>query len=247
MSKANKLVLGKILELKEKHPAWGYRRVHAYLKYRQGFKINHKRVYRLMKLNNLLVPKNRRLRAKRAIKTSKPRTVIPNRIWGTDMTKTKIDHFGWAYLHIVLDWGSKKIVGWQLNHQSKTKDWLEAVHKAINQQFPDGYRQREKPLMLVCDNGCQPTSHAFKKQCKEMGLKQIFTSFCNPKGNADTERVIITIKEDLIWINEWESFEHLKEAIEDWVKDYNLDFPHSSLNQMTPYEYEKNFNDYYAI
>jgi len=80
-----------------------------------------------------------------------------------------------------------------------------------------------------------------------MGLHQIFTSFCNPKGNADTERVIRTMKEDLIWINEWDSFEHLKEAIEDWVKDYNLDFPHSSLKQMTPYEYEKNFNDYYAI
>ena len=247
MTKANNVLLLKITELKKKHPAWGYRGVHAYLKHRLGFRVNHKRVYRLMKSHNLLVPKNRRLRAKRTIKTSKPRTVIPNRIWGMDMTKTKISHFGWAYIHIVLDWGSKKIVGWQVNHQSKTKDWLEALHNAVNQQFPDGYREREKPLMLVTDNGCQPTSYAFKKQCSKMQLHQIFTSFCNPKGNADTERVIRTIKEDLIWINEWDSFEHLKEAIEDWVKDYNLDFPHSSLNQMTPYEYEKNFNDYYAI
>jgi len=247
MTKANNVILIKIIELKKKHPAWGYRRVHAYLKYRLGFEINHKRVYRLMKAHNLLVPKNKRLRAKRTIKTTKPRTVIPNRVWGMDMTKTKISHFGWAYIHIVLDWGSKKIVGWQVNHQSKTRDWLDALHNAVNEQFPDGYREKEKPLMLVTDNGCQPTSYAFKKQCSKMGLHQIFTSFCNPKGNADTERVIRTMKEDLIWINEWDSFEHLKEAIEDWVKDYNLDFPHSSLKQMTPYEYEKNFNDYYGI
>ena len=247
MSKANEHILAKIVELKEKHPAWGYRKVHAYLKHRLGFKINHKRVYRLMKLNKLLVPRNLRLRAKRTIKTSKPRTIVPNRIWGMDMTKTKIAHYGCAYIHIVLDWGSKKIVGWQVNNQSKTRDWLDALYGAVNQQFPYGYREKEKPLMLVTDNGCQPTSHTFKKKCREMQLIQIFTSFCNPKGNADTERVIRTIKEDLIWINEWESIGHLKEAINAWVKDYNLDFPHSSLDQMTPYEYEKTFNDYYVI
>jgi len=171
----------------------------------------------------------------------------PNRIWGMDMTKVKIPSYGWAYLHLVLDWGSKKLVGWQMSQTSKTNDWLEALYQEVNNQFPNGYRQNDKPLMLVTDNGCQPTSHAFKRQCSEIGLNQIFTSFYNPRGNADTERIIRTIKEDLIWINEWESFEHLKEAIKDWVIDYNLDFPHSSLNQMTPYQYEKNFNDYYAI
>lgn len=247
MSKANDLILEKIVEIKEKHPCWGYRKVHAYLKHRQGFKINHKRVYRLMKLNKLLVPKNLRLRAKRTSTTSKPRTEAPNRIWGMDMTKVKIPSYGWAYLHLVLDWGSKKLVGWQMSRTSKTCDWLEALNQAVNNQFPDGYRQNEKPLMLVTDNGCQPTSAAFKKQSKEMGIKQIFTSFCNPKGNADTERVIRTIKEDLIWINEWSSFQHLKDAIAVWVQEYNNDYPHSSLAYQTPYEYERDFNEYYVI
>ena len=247
MSEANKLILSKIVEIKAKHPAWGYRKVHAYLKCRLGFKVNHKRIYRLMKINNLLVPKNLRLRATRSVKTSKPRTECPNRIWGMDMTKVKIPSYGWAYLHLVLDWGSKKLVGWQISSTSKTQDWLDALHLAVNRQFPQGYEENHKPLMLVTDNGCQPTSAAFKRQSKMMGINQIFTSFCNPKGNADTERVIRTIKEDLIWINEWQSFQQLKNSIAVWVEEYNCDYPHSSLAYQTPYEYERNFNEYYAV
>lgn len=247
MTEANKEILAKIVDLKAKHPAWGYRKTHAYLKHRLGYKVNHKRIYRLMKLNNLLVPKNLRLRAVRTPKTNKPRTECPNRIWGMDMTKVKIPSYGWVYLHVVLDWGSKKIVGWQVSGVSKTHDWLEALHQAVNKQFPQGYRSNNKPLMLVTDNGCQPTSKAFKIQSEEMGLNQIFTSFCNPKGNADTERVIRTIKEDLIWINDWQSFQQLKEALEVWVEEYNCDYPHSSLANLTPYEYERTFNDYYAV
>ena len=72
MNEANKLLLEDIKELKEQHPAWGYRRVWAYLKYRKGLPVNHKRVYRLMKTNNLMVPRNLKLRSKREAKTQEP-------------------------------------------------------------------------------------------------------------------------------------------------------------------------------
>ena len=57
-----------------------------------------------------------------------------------DMTKILIPSYGWAYLHVVLDWGSKKLVGWNLKATSKTDDWLEALHQGLNQQYPDGIR-----------------------------------------------------------------------------------------------------------
>ena len=63
-----------------------------------------------MKENHLLVPKNRFLKAPRKAKTQKPRTVIPNRYWGIDMTKVMIPAFGWIYLHVVIDWGTKKLL-----------------------------------------------------------------------------------------------------------------------------------------
>ena len=63
-----------------------------------------------------------------------------------------------------------------------------------------------------------------------LNIKQIFTSYNNPKGNADTERVIRTIKEDLIWPRDWQTPFEVQEALEKWIQNYNNDYPHSSLN-----------------
>lgn len=100
-------------------------------------------------------------------------------------------------MHVALDWGSKRIIGWQLSPRSKTVDWLEALSGAVNEQFPEGIRESEG-LKLVSDNSCQLTSVSFMAACCALDVKQIFTSYNNPKGNADTERVIRTLKEDLI-------------------------------------------------
>ena len=241
MTKANEHLLEEIRKIKSSHPAWGYRRVWAYLRFRKDYKINKKRVYRLMRIHGLTVPKNRKLIATRSSTTSKPRTYQPNTIWGMDMTKVRTSK-GWRYLHIVLDWGSKKIVGWNLCQTSKTADWLDALHMGLNKQFPNGVRNNPYQLMLVTDNGCQPTSQKFDFECRKLMIDHIFTSYSNPKGNADTERVIRTVKEDLIWLSDWQDEIQLRTALEKWVKDYNEDFPHMALGYMTPYAYEQWFN-----
>ena len=55
----------------------------------------------------------------------------------------------------------------------------------------------------MSDNGCQPTSMAFMQACSTLGIQQAFTSYNNPKGNADTERVMRTLKEECLWLQEW--------------------------------------------
>ena len=57
----------------------------------------------------------------------------------------------------------------------------------------------------MADNGCQPTSLAFMRACAALGIRQAFTSYSNPKGNADTERFLRTLKEELVWLREWTS------------------------------------------
>ena len=191
-----------------------------------------------MKENNLLVGRNTRLKACRTPLKAKPRANRPNTIWGIDMTKVMVAYWGWLYLHVVLDWYTKKIVGYNLSWQSKTRDWLDALEKAVSQQFPEGARVKEQ-LFLVSDNGSQPTSVGFMAACNVLQIKQIFASYDNPKGNADTERVIRTIKEDLIWPNDFATPFELQAALDRWVTDYNTDYPHSSLNYKTPCEYEE--------
>lgn len=232
-------LLNRIEALKADHPAWGYRRIWSYLRYREGLRIGKNRVYRLLREHRLLATQTKLLRARRGLLRDKPRTTLPNRVWGIEMTKIYVHSWGWLYLHLVLDWGSKKVVGWQLSTTSKTTDWLAPLSSAINIQFPNG-RDGAPQLLLVSDNGCQPTSTSFMAACRALDLCQVFTTFNNPKGNADTERISRTLKEDLIWHRDWFIFQQLHAALARWFRDYNHDFPHSSLRHLTPAQYETN-------
>lgn len=137
-------------------------------------------------------------------------------------------------MHIVKDWYSKEIIGWQFSRMSRAEDWLEALNNAVNQCFPRGARECVSLPSLITYNGCQSTSERFMKACSVLGVEQIFTSFNNPKGNADTERVMRTIKEDLVWIYSWSSSFEFDQAFKKWVAAHNSDFPHMALGYKTP-------------
>lgn len=100
MKQSDKILLKKIEKIKADHPLWGYRRIWAYLRYRQEHIIGKNRVYRVMKENNLLVTKQMKLRAKRRPYASKPRSTQLNQYWGMDMTKILFPN-GWGYLHFI--------------------------------------------------------------------------------------------------------------------------------------------------
>ncbi len=72
-----------------------------------------------------------------------------------------------------------------------------------------------------------------------LDIEQIFTSYNNPKGNAETERMIRTIKEEVIWLEEFASYSEAKEKIGHWIEqDYNRLYPHSALGYRSPEEFE---------
>lgn len=233
-----------IMPIKTDHPLWGYRRIWAYLKYRQGHVIGINRVHRIMKEHAMLVTPQQRLRARRGPTRPKPRSHQPDHIWGIDITKIKIAPWGWLYLTVVLDWCTKEIVGYSLGIQSKTDDWLNALERAVGNRFPNGIREtlKGRSLLLVSDNGCQPTSQRFMMNCSILGVKQIFTTWANPKGNSDTERDMRTLKEDLVWTYDWDSPFAFAEELDRWIVRYNNDYPHQTLNNMTPCQYRETFN-----
>lgn len=234
----NKPILEMIEKLKAEHPFWGYRRIWAHLTYVNKLEVNKKRVYRLMKLHDLIVTKNTRIKAKRTPNRPKPQAEKPNQLWGIDMTKFKTAE-GWGYLVITLDWFSKKVVSHHLGSLSRTAEWLEALEQGVQIQLPNG--ARGQGLKLVSDNGCQPTSTRFMKACNHLGIEQIFTSFNNPKGNAETERMMRTLKEELIWLREWDSLAEAKAALEGWIKRYNESYLHSAHGYRSPAWAEKNY------
>ncbi len=94
----------------------------------------------------------------------------------------------------------------------------------------------------MSDNGSQPTSLSFMKACSNLEVQQVFTSYNNPKGNADTERMIRTMKEELFWLREWDSERELSCELDTWVDYYNRSYLHSAHGYRTPIQAQE---DYY--
>ena len=233
----NAALVERLRVVKADHPFWGYRRCWATLHYVEGLAVNKKRVLRVMREAGLLVQPNLRLRASRTPTTRKPRATAPNQWWGIDMTKVLVESFGWVYVVVVLDWYTKKFVGYHIGLQATTTHWLAALDLAVNRQFPQGIEGHA--LHLMSDNGCQPTSVRFLAVCGQLGITQTFTSYNNPKGNADTERSIRTLKEECLWLREWPSPFELADAVARWFESFNVSYLHSSLGYRTPEAYEQ--------
>jgi transposase InsO family protein len=228
-------LLERIRAVTEGHPFWGYRRVWAWLRYREGLLVNKKRVYRLMREAGLTVKRARH--AATRTPRSKPRATRPRQSWGIDMTKFLIPALGWAYLVVVLDWYTKKIVGWDLALRGRRPEWEAALAMGVHAEFP--HAVRGAGLKLVSDNGSQPTATGFIAAMSVLGIELVFTIYDNPKGNAETERLMRTIKEERLWLREFTSLEEARAAVGHWitVEDNERDV-HSSLGYKSPLEFE---------
>ena len=227
-------------ERKAEHPCWGYRRIWAYLRFVEQYPINKKRVWRLMREHQRLVQPHIRLQAKRTPTRSKPRPTKPDEWWGIDMTKVLVEGFGWVDIVVVLDWYTKKIVGYAVALRGTTPQWLVALDMAVSRQFPEGARGRG--LCLMSDNGCQPTSAAFMQACSTLGVHQVFTSDNNPKGHADTERVMRTRQEECLWLHEWTSPVTFTSALARWINEDNTHDLHSALGYKPPRQFEREYH-----
>lgn len=200
--------------------------------------MNKKRVLRLMQTHALTVKGNARLKARRTPSRSKPRPKRPNEWWGIDMTKVLTRRSGWVYLVVVVDWRTKKFVGHYVGGRCLSRHWLQALEGAVTRQFPLA-GSKEQGLSLMSDNGSQPTSVAFMRACHHLGIRQAFTSYGNPKGNADTERAIRTMKEELLWLREWEDEQEVAQEVGRCVEDFNEHYLHSALGYRTPNQAER--------
>ena len=130
-----------IRELAGLHPAWGYRRITSFLCRKRSLKVNRKRVRRIMRACGLSVPQ-KRYKAKRTETRSKPHPTKPNQWWGTDMTKFYIEHIGWVYLVVVLDWYTKRAIGHALSLRPLTSLWLQALTLLISSQNCTSFRAK---------------------------------------------------------------------------------------------------------
>jgi putative transposase len=199
--------------------------------------VQKKRMWRLMRAPHLLVPPNGRLKAKRTPTRRKPQPTKPDEGWGIDMTKVLVEGLGWVSIVVVLDGSTKQIVGYEVGLRSTTQQGLAALDRAVKRQVLDG--ARGPGLSLMRDPGCQPTSMAFRPAWNLLGIHQVLTSDNNPKGNADTARVMRTLKAEGLWLHEWTSPVTSARARGRWLDDDNAHDLHSALRYKPPRQFAR--------
>ena len=157
-----------------------------------------------------------------------------NKKWVTDITYIHTLKDGWCYLASVMDLFTKKIIGYSFSKTMDTKITIEALNKAYRKQKPDN------DLIIHSDRGTQYISKLYRKKVKKLGLFQSFSSKGNPYDNAAIESFHAILKKEEV---HHKKYRDLKEAsisifqfIEGW---YNRNRIHSSIDYMTPNEFEQ--------
>ena len=158
----------------------------------------------------------------------KNRTVsFPNEVWSIDITYIKL-HRSHMYLTAVIDWFSRRIVGWTLSDTLDTQPVLEAVRNAVE--------QNGIPAILNSDQGSQFTSDSYKQLLKGLRIRQSMDGKSRWADNIMIERWFRSLKTELIYINEFRNPRELRREIGSYIRAYNDLRPHESLGYSTPNE-----------
>ncbi len=222
-------------------PAYGYRRIARELG-RRGWTVNHKRVLRLMRADNLL-----RLRRKRFVRTTDSAhrwpvfpnlaaTLVPagiNQLWVTDLTYVRL-LCEFVYLAVVLDVFSRRVVGWALARTLEAQLTVAALKMAIQQ------RQPAPGLVHHSDRGVQYACAEYTALLAEYGLRGSMSRTGNPYDNAYAESFMKTLKCEEVYRNEYRSLEEAAASIGEFIERvYNHQRLHSALGYRPPAEFEE--------
>lgn len=150
---------------------------------------------------------------------------FPNQVWSLDITYIKLGS-SHMYLTAIIDWYSRRIVGWNLSDTLGVQPVLDAVRSAV-EQFG-------KPAILNSDQGNQFTSNEYKQLLKALHIRQSMDGKSRWADNIMIERWFCSLKTELIYINEFHSPRELGRSIRGYINDYNSLRPHEALDYATP-------------
>jgi putative transposase len=227
----------KLMELIDKQylktPTWGSRSMRNHLR-RLGYKINRKRVQRLMRIMGLeaIYPKPRTSRPHPAHKVYpyllRNLTIDrPNQVWAADITYIPMAR-GFMYLVAVMDWNSRKVLSWCLSNTLDTDFCVEALEDAIN--------RFGAPDIFNTDQGAQFTSKPFTNLLKQLDIKISMDGRGRAQDNIFIERLWWTVKYHYLYLHTFDNGTQLRNGLSEWFRHYNQERSHQALDNLTPDE-----------
>ena len=216
-----------------KTPCWGSRSMRNHLR-RLGYKVNRKRVQRLMRIMGIeaIYPKPR---------TSRPHpqhrvypyllrdlTVDrPNQVWAADITYVPMNR-GYMYLVAVMDWYSRKILSWRVSNTLDSDFCVDALTEALSRYG--------RPEIFNTDQGAQFTSRAFTNLLKEHKVAISMDGRGRVQDNIFIERFWWTLKYQYLYLWSFNNGTELRQGLSYWIDLYNRERSHQALDDLTPDE-----------
>jgi putative transposase len=232
---------GHLQQIALEMPAYGYRRITHELQ-RRGVAVNHKRVLRLMREDNLLCLRKRSF--VRTTDSAHALAVYPNlvpelrvdgldQLWIADITYVRLPQ-EFVYLAVVLDAYSRRCIGWALDRTLEAGLALAALQMAL------ATRQIRPGLVHHSDRGVQYASQTYTNLLKAQGIRISMSRTGNPYDNAQAESFIKTLKYEEVHVFEYENLAEARGRIGQFIEGvYNEKRLHSALGYRPPAEFER--------
>jgi putative transposase len=226
-------LMRQIDEMYLQNPTLGSRSISRQLK-RQGKKVNRKRIQRLMRLMGIEAiypkPHTSRPHPEHRIYPYLLRDLTidrPNQVWAADITYVPMAR-GFMYLVAIMDWHSRKILAWRISNTLEPSFCVEALHEAIE--------RHGVPEIFNTDQGAQFTSNVFTQVLKDHKVAISMDGRGRCQDNIFIERLWWTIKYHYLYLRSFDTGRALRQGLEGWIRYYNQDRGHSSLDDLTPDE-----------
>lgn len=220
----------RLCELANERRRFGYRRLGILLA-REGFVVNHKKLFRLYREEGLAV--RRRRGRKRALGTRRP-ILVPDRAnqrWSLDFVSDAFsDGRRFRILCIVDDFSREALA---------TVTDISLSGARMTRELDALIRRRGKPGMIVSDNGTEMTSHAVLKWCQDTGIDWHYIAPGKPTQNAFVESFNGRLRDECLNENLFGNLAEARHIIENWRIDYNTQRPHTSLGGLAPAVYAR--------
>lgn len=240
LSLSDQQLLEDLKVIVNERPSYGYRRACAVLnrKYKElsYAKVNHKRVYRVMKAAKLLLPKYVGYQQNRKHE-GKIITLKSNTRWCSDSFQIRCWDGNKLEVAFVMDTCDREILSYvAVTKYLSQHDIQNMLVLAFEKRFPN-LTSTPTSLEWLTDNGGIFTANETQILARHMGLIPCQTPAYSPESNGMSESFVKRFKQDYVQINELWSVTDVLSKIPNWFNDYNENHPHKALGMMSPREF----------
>lgn len=214
-------------DIHSRFPGFGVRLINDNLRKRYSIKIGLKRTKRLLEQMNIKTPTELNVTMPEGYLIPDIDIDKPNDAWSIDISYIGLaNHFG--FLIGIIDWFSRRIVGWRLVQTLDVGPVIETVQKAID--------DFGTPHVMNSDNGIHFTSYVYRSVLKDNGIQISFSRKSKPNDNRQIERFFRSLKTEKLYCERLESMKEAALSIKAYIEEYNRYRGHSGLQLRTPDE-----------